>query len=184
MAQSTSDRLGLVHHGFNPSKGIPIILSIIAVYNTVLVILCLTASATVQYDYSGFYNPRYTFMGEGERYAIIFLYFCTIPLTVCTISYLDLFKRWRHTLRPLRMVITSIFGMLALAICPGIWSPCIYTKWRGGHAKHWYSPWWQSPTWCPIGAGPKWVEDRNGHHSPSPNVAYLLPWAIILSEVL
>ena len=62
----------------NVQKAIPIILSIIAVYNTALVCVCLAASATVQYDYYGFYNTRYTFMGKGERYAIIFFYFCTI----------------------------------------------------------------------------------------------------------
>ena len=123
----------LFHYGVSWS------LTLICLWNLLILVLCCVAVATLTVAGVGFAHWEsgfwilYKVYVEGNRSksetdaltwtSKNFLFLCIIPLVAITLSCLDLYKYHRRTLRPLRIVVHSSVAFLGWIIAIGLWSP-------------------------------------------------------------
>ena len=107
----------------------------------------------------------------------LFFFWIPMPLLITLNSIMELYKRYRRTLQPLRIVITSSVTLLLLGLCGGLWSPCVYPPWHGRTDR-------QAVAYCPfisdVSEGWEWI---GGDVTP-PHAYYVIPWLLLPAALL
>ena len=160
-------------------KPVIISLSLVVFWNTTLLILCCIAGGTTYYTRTELAPFEYVDRYYETEKPIIFLFWAIIPIVIWVNSSVELYTRWRRTLGPLRIVITSAVSLFLWLLAVGYWTPCLF---RFGSLRNKN---YENSPYCTFPGGAIVVRDSSAYiHTAVVPIYWVFPWVVIPALIL